>query len=48
MMPDLDKSLQMENERLRLEANAWRFTTYCFCGSTLSFLACILFGGCHA
>jgi hypothetical protein len=48
MMPDPYKALEMEIERLQFEANAWRFTTYCFCGSTLSFLACILFGGCRA
>mgnify|MGYP000299205469 CR=1 FL=1 len=30
---------------LRFEIKVWRFTTYCFLGSSLAFLANILIGG---
>lgn len=48
MMPDNARLLEYENERLRFQVQAWQFTTYCFLGSTLSFLACALIGGFHA
>lgn len=39
------RQIDDENEALRFEVKAWRFTTYCFLGSTLAFLASTLVGG---
>ena len=39
------RQLDDENEDLRFEVKAWRFTAYCFLGSTLAFLAGTLIGG---
>jgi len=47
MNPDSSRPLDFENEALRFEIKAWRFTTYCFLGSTIAFCLCAVMGGCR-
>jgi hypothetical protein len=47
MIEDRVQQLELENRRLQLQADGWRYTSYCLCASTLSFLVSVLVGTFH-